>query len=189
MKSLWTSLEIGDHTHSTSSHTGCPRQHKATCTDPAHKAGPSRTDALCSWQRQDVSPFVMHATHQIGGWEAKRHRLREAGLWNDVQEYYETGRYIEIQDFLAPTRPPTFKKWPTDRMVEFHMAAIRQQLGQVWARSAGCMCMEPFHVAAIRQQLGREGSWSARCRCMVDFCIVMRYHMAAIWQQLGQVWV
>ena len=74
---------------------------------------------------------MMHATHQIGGWEAKRHRLREAGLWNDVQEYYEAGRYIEIQDFLAPTRPPTFKKWPTERMVEFHMAAIRQQLGQV----------------------------------------------------------
>ena len=36
-----------------------------------------------------------------------------------------------MQDFLAPTKPPTFKKWPTERMVEFHMAAIRQQLGQV----------------------------------------------------------
>lgn len=48
-------------------------------------------------QRQDVSPFVVHATHQNGGWEAKRHRLREAGLWNDGQDYYETGRYIEMQ--------------------------------------------------------------------------------------------
>ena len=96
-------------------------------------------EAACLLQRQDVNPFLLHATHQMGGQDAKRHRLREVGLWNDAPEYYETGRYVEMRDFLAPTRPSTFYRWPTDRMVEFHVAAVRQQLGQVCCMTEPCL--------------------------------------------------
>ena len=36
-----------------------------------------------------MSPFVLHATHLVGGDEVRIHRLREARLWNDPPEYYE----------------------------------------------------------------------------------------------------
>ena len=44
------------------------------------------------------------------------------------------GRFLEIEDLIAATRPAGFERWPGDRMIDFHMAAVRQQLSQ--ARTA-----------------------------------------------------
>ena len=40
-------------------------------------------------QRRGVEPFSVHTTFQYGGADGKRHRLREAMLWEDPPEYYD----------------------------------------------------------------------------------------------------
>ena len=82
-------------------------------------------------QKQEVEPFAMHANLEFGGWPAKRQRLREAGLWYDPPEYYDSGGFVEVRDLAVPNRPQGYENWTSARMVDFHLASMRVQLAQV----------------------------------------------------------
>ena len=75
--------------------------------------------------------MALHGNFEFGGLPAKRQRLREAGLWNDPPEYYDSGRYVELQLPTVLGRPEAFENWTTPRMVEYHFMAMRTQLDQV----------------------------------------------------------
>ena len=40
-------------------------------------------------EKVGLEPYVVHATFQYSGTEGKRHRMREALLWEDSPEYYD----------------------------------------------------------------------------------------------------
>ncbi len=48
----------------------------------------------------------MHASHQSDGLVGKRHRLREAMLWEDAPEYYTEPRLLSM-DLKPPSVPTT----------------------------------------------------------------------------------
>ena len=82
-------------------------------------------------QKQEVEPFAMHASMEFGGLPAKRARLREAGLWYDPPEYYDSGGFIELAHLASPGRPPGLDNWTDSHMLAFHMSSMRAQLKQV----------------------------------------------------------
>jgi hypothetical protein len=46
------------------------------------------------YRKLDLEPYAVHTTFQFGGTEGKRHRLREAKLFFDPPEYYDSpGKY------------------------------------------------------------------------------------------------
>lgn len=87
--------------------------------------------ALLNPQKQEIEPFAVHANFDFGGWPAKRHRLREGGLWYDPPEYYDSGRYLEVKQLSTPGRPEGMQNWTSPRMVAFHLSSLRTQLTQV----------------------------------------------------------
>ena len=40
-------------------------------------------------QRRGLEPYSVHTTFQYGGADGKRHRLREATMWEDDPSYYD----------------------------------------------------------------------------------------------------
>lgn len=82
-------------------------------------------------QKQDVEPFAVHANLEFGGAAAKRQRLREAGLWYDAPDYYDSGRFVELKLLTVLGRPEGFLNWTSPRMAEYHHLAMRSQLEQV----------------------------------------------------------
>lgn len=65
-------------------------------------------------QRRGVTPYSVHTTFQYGGAEGKRHRLREAAMWEDELSYYDppggmlrsTLHQLLHHRFLRPNTPP-----------------------------------------------------------------------------------
>lgn len=126
---------------------------------PQHPSASHSSDQPCGWQKRDVEPFAVHANFEFGGLAAKRHRLREAGLWNDPPEYYDSGRFVDLKVPAVPGKPEAFENWTDARMVEYHFLAMRSQLDQVGGRphlssqySAGC------HIAAEKAALDVGGA-------------------------------
>jgi hypothetical protein len=82
---------------------------------------------------------VVHATFQFSGSVGKRHRFREAQLWNDPVEYFDPpqGRgFLSYQPYI----PDSLKKKPTthnpSHLIELHFKLVNYQLSQVlpWVR-------------------------------------------------------
>ena len=83
-------------------------------------------------------PLVVRNTHTFGGLAAKRHRLREAGLFADGPGYYHDAasrapKYVSFDLPLAPDLSAAdFAALPPDRMRAFHAKALALQLEQLW---------------------------------------------------------
>jgi hypothetical protein len=82
------------------------------------------------YETQRLKPFVVHTTYQFGGSAGKRHRLREAGLWQDPPEYYSKGHFLEVS-ILKPTIPRDYAVFSGLAMTKFHLKAIAEQLAEV----------------------------------------------------------
>jgi hypothetical protein len=82
------------------------------------------------YKTQAVTPYVVHTTYQFGGSAGKRHRLREAGLWQDATEYYSQGQFLEVS-ITIPTTPPNFDSLGGREMTKYHLEAVVAQLSEI----------------------------------------------------------
>jgi hypothetical protein len=89
-------------------------------------------------EKLKLDPYVVHATFQYSGTEGKRHRMREALLWQDAPEYYDPPG--GLLTFASDIPDEMLKSSGT---VDGHFKLVNHQLLQI--RSA----------LAIAQQLGR----------------------------------
>mmetsp|Transcript_5824 Transcript_5824/g.16640 ORF Transcript_5824/g.16640 Transcript_5824/m.16640 type:complete len:662 (+) Transcript_5824:421-2406(+) len=87
-----------------------------------------------------LDPYVAHATFQYEETPGKRHRFREALLWNDPPEYFG-GHFLAFHpdvptEMLKAAVPPEDGRTMTMEEVEHQMTLIHHQLVQVrsaWA--------------------------------------------------------
>ena len=89
-------------------------------------------------EKVGLDPYVVHATFQYSGTEGKRHRMREALLWEDAPEYYDPPAGLLA---FAPDVPKTLLD--NSQSVEGHFDLVNHQILQV--RSA----------LQVAQKLGR----------------------------------
>lgn len=90
------------------------------------------------YEKQKLEPYVVHATFQFSGTEGKRHRMREALLWQDAPEYYDPPG--GLLTFAADIPDELLKASGT---VAGHFNLVNHQLLQI------------RNALAIAQQLGR----------------------------------
>ena len=90
------------------------------------------------FEKQKLEPYVVHATFQFSGTEGKRHRMREALLWQDDPEYYNPSGGLLKFDADIPE-----KLLKASGTVKGHFALVNHQLLQI------------RNALAIAQQLGR----------------------------------
>lgn len=90
------------------------------------------------FEKQKLEPYVVHATFQYSGTEGKRHRMREALLWQDAPEYYDPSGGLLT---YAPDIPDELLK--ASGTVEGHFKLVNHQLLQI------------RNALAVAQQLGR----------------------------------
>ena len=76
-------------------------------------------------QRSGWQPYSIHTTFQYGGAPGKRHRLREAMVWEDSPEYYDPPGGLLTFD---PDVPPRLVAPPGGMSTEGHAALMRHQL-------------------------------------------------------------
>lgn len=85
--------------------------------------------------------YSIHTTYQYAAAAGKRHRLREAGVWNDSAEYYDpAGGLLTFNTSV----PDAAVSPPGGMSVQGHVALVNHQLAQI--RSA----------LALAQALGRK---------------------------------
>ena len=84
-------------------------------------------------QRRGVVPYSVHTTFQYGGAEGKRHRLREATMWDDEPSYYDPpgGMLRYVPDVPARLIHP-----PGGMSAQAHIDLVEHQLGQLGAALA-----------------------------------------------------
>ena len=76
-------------------------------------------------QRMGWKPYSIHTTFQYGGAPGKRHRLREAMVWEDPPEYYDPpGGLLTFE----PDAPARLVAPPGGMSTEGHAALMRHQL-------------------------------------------------------------
>ncbi|KAL1504431.1 hypothetical protein AB1Y20_010837 [Prymnesium parvum] len=84
-------------------------------------------------------PYMVHTTFQYGGAQGKRHRLREAMMWEDSEEYY-SGQFLSIEvdvpyDLVYPRGGEVAEDGTQDfsnhMSVEQHFALVHHQLTQI----------------------------------------------------------
>ena len=76
-------------------------------------------------QRSGWPPYSIHTTFQYGGAPGKRHRLREAMVWEDPPEYYDPpGGLLTFE----PDAPARLVAPPGGMSTEGHAALMRHQL-------------------------------------------------------------
>ena len=90
------------------------------------------------FEKQKLEPYVVHATFQFSGTEGKRHRMREALLWQDAPEYYDPPGGLLSFD---PDVPDALLK--ASGTVNGHFNLVNHQILQI------------RNALAIAQQLGR----------------------------------
>lgn len=83
-----------------------------------------------------VEPYVVHATFQFSGTPGKRHRLREAKLWNDPPEYYDPPNGVltfnmDIPKELLISSAPNSTTLIDISTVQGHFKLVNHQLKQV----------------------------------------------------------
>lgn len=79
-------------------------------------------------EKYKLDPYVVHATFQFSGTEGKRHRMREAKLWVDSEEYYNRpGGYLVYEPRLDP------EMVKNSGSVEGHFTLTNYQIQQVRA--------------------------------------------------------
>lgn len=79
------------------------------------------------YKKLDLVPYAVHTTFQFGGTEGKRHRLREAKLFYDPPEYFDTpGGYI-----LFKTSIPNSLLYGGQHTVQSHFDLVNYQLIQI----------------------------------------------------------
>mmetsp|Transcript_35964 Transcript_35964/g.88593 ORF Transcript_35964/g.88593 Transcript_35964/m.88593 type:complete len:683 (-) Transcript_35964:285-2333(-) len=77
-------------------------------------------------EKLGLEPYVVHATFQFSGTEGKRHRMREALLWQDAPEYYNPAG--GLLTFAADIPDALLKASGT---VEGHFNLVNHQILQI----------------------------------------------------------
>lgn len=79
------------------------------------------------YQQLRLEPYAVHTTFQYAGTEGKRHRLREAMVFNDPPEYYDS------QGGFLTFRPSIPKSLLLDGLhnIESHFSLINYQIKQI----------------------------------------------------------
>lgn len=90
------------------------------------------------YEKKKIQPYVVHATFQFSGTEGKRHRMREALLWQDPPDYYDPAGGLLT---FVPDIPDGLLN--ASGTVEGHFKLVNHQLLQV------------RNALACAQQLGR----------------------------------
>ena len=84
-------------------------------------------------QRRGVRPYSVHTTFQYGAVAGKRHRLREAELWEDSPEYYDPPEGL----LRFEPHVPDALVHPTGGMnASGHVSLVNHQLAQLGAAFA-----------------------------------------------------
>lgn len=83
-----------------------------------------------------LKPYVVHATFQFSGTPGKRHRLREARLWNDPPKYYDPPNGVltfdlDIPEDLLASSAPNSTTLIDISTVQGHFRLVNHQLKQV----------------------------------------------------------
>ena len=91
-------------------------------------------------QRLQLPLYVVHANYAAGG--IKRHRLREAQLWQyDKPEYYDVPQLLSF-DMHTLQPPSNWNKLLTKQRIQFHIKNVGVQLQQV---TPTCPFLYPWH--------------------------------------------
>ena len=90
------------------------------------------------YEKLKLEPYVVHATFQFSGTEGKRHRMREALLWQDEPAYYDPAGGLLT---FTPDIPEELLR--SSGTVDGHFKLVNHQLLQI------------RNALAISQQLGR----------------------------------
>lgn len=105
----------------------------------------------------------MHATHVSGGLGGKRHRLREAMLWEDAPGYYTSPRLLSM-DVAPPPRPKDLglvsmsaRQQMVVRMA--HLRGMLVQLQQVRAGMALAVALDRTFIMPRVRGKGGRGGW------------------------------
>lgn len=77
-------------------------------------------------EKVGLEPYVVHATFQYSGTEGKRHRMREALLWEDSPEYYDPPGGLLV---FTPDVPKELLD--NSQSVEGHFDLVNHQILQV----------------------------------------------------------
>ncbi|XP_061369986.1 arabinosyltransferase XEG113-like [Gastrolobium bilobum] len=79
------------------------------------------------YQQLRLEPYAVHTTFQYGGTEGKRHRLREAMLFNDPPEYYNpSGGFLSFKPSI-----PKSLLLSGEHTVESHFTLVNYQIKQI----------------------------------------------------------
>ena len=84
-------------------------------------------------QRRGLEPYSVHTTFQYGGADGKRHRLREAMIWEDEPSYYDPpGGLLRYE----PDIPASLLHPPGGMSAQAHIDLVEHQLKQLGAAFA-----------------------------------------------------
>ena len=83
-----------------------------------------------AWRANNAAPYSVHTTFQYGGAPGKRHRLREAMLWHDSEDYYHPIGGVLTYDASIP------EEMLTVRTPNGHIDLMLHQLRQMRAALA-----------------------------------------------------
>ena len=86
-------------------------------------------------QRSGISPWSIHTTFQYGGAAGKRHRLREAMVWEDPPEYYNAS-VLAFEPSIDPALLPSLLHPAGGMDARRHVALMLTQLRVVRAALA-----------------------------------------------------
>ncbi|GMH44356.1 hypothetical protein BSKO_12290 [Bryopsis sp. KO-2023] len=87
-------------------------------------------------EKLGLEPYVVHTTHQFAGLTGKRHRLRDALLWNDPPEYFDSPDGFIMWDMDLPedmliNSAPKDMNTANFNDTEGHFVLVHYQLAQV----------------------------------------------------------
>lgn len=114
-------------------------------------------------QTLGVQPYVVHATFQFSGTPGKRHRFREAMLWNDHSEYYDPPSGVltfdldvpkAMLDASVPNAPSTIDI----SSVQGHFKLVNYQLLQV-----SCLLLSRIFVHMLIRPSGSTNYHEQDC--------------------------
>ncbi|XAR69213.1 hypothetical protein NMG60_11000717 [Bertholletia excelsa] len=79
------------------------------------------------YQQLRLEPYAVHTTFQYGGTEGKRHRLREAMVFSDPPEYYDTpGGFLTFKPSI-----PKNLLLDGEHSIESHFSLVNYQIKQI----------------------------------------------------------
>ncbi|KAH9739592.1 Arabinosyltransferase [Citrus sinensis] len=99
-----------------------------------------------------LEPYAVHTTFQYAGTEGKRHRLREAMVFYDPPEYYDTpGGFLSFKPFI-----PKSLLLDGKHDLESHFALVNYQMKQIRTALAIASVLNRTLVNVMLQQLPED---------------------------------